>query len=140
VYKLPSLRVYCNTRNPASCNKEGLCDGEGTHNTRDTEWYADTETNNTKRKGQTFQKRQNVIFQHPFALYSSDLRVLAPSKRNIVHCSFYWILFHYMFRPNWASHDDGRPTCNKTYAAARTLKAATTSKSNKTISNRVQPT
>jgi hypothetical protein len=30
----------------------------------------------------------NVIFQHPVALYRSDLGVSASSKYNVVHCSF----------------------------------------------------
>jgi hypothetical protein len=41
-------------------------------------------------------------------------------------------------RPAYDDHDD-RPTYNRTTASARTFKAATTSKENKTKSNHVQP-
>jgi hypothetical protein len=33
------------------------------------------------------------VFQHPVALYRSDFAVFVPSKRNVVHCSFFVFLY-----------------------------------------------
>jgi hypothetical protein len=43
---------------------------------------------NTESELSVTQYLHNVIFQHPAALYRSDFGLLAPSKCNVVHCSF----------------------------------------------------
>jgi hypothetical protein len=74
----------------------------------------------------------NVIFQHPVALYRSDLGVYPPSKCNVIHYSY---IGNYMFRPN-------RPSSGVQVIVVKDSAAhwnATTSKPNKTKSNHVQP-
>jgi hypothetical protein len=65
----------------------------------------------------------NVIFQHPVALYRSDFGAFLPSMCSVVH---------------YSNDYDGRPTQHTTPAPARTFKAATSNKPNKTKSNHVQ--
>jgi hypothetical protein len=89
-------------------------------------------------------KTHDVIFQHPVALYRSDLAAFVPSMCHIVHYSFFVLQIAANNIPHTQSNNTNDvteiPTTNDydgqlTHHPARTFKAATTNKPNKTVTS-----
>jgi hypothetical protein len=89
-------------------------------------------------------KTHDVIFQHPVALYRSDLAAFVPSMCHAVHYSFFVLQIAAHNIPHTQGSNttevtetptindyDGQPTHNP----ARAFKAATTNKPNKTVTS-----